>query len=81
MFKYTIGNKQYKSVYCSDVTLFAMNPTCLRILSDEHYFAYNGFNPDYKEVNLFNVASQFINVKIEKIDGRRKEHKSLKKLN
>lgn len=81
MFKYTIGNKQYKSVYSSDVTLFSMNPPCLRLLSDEHYFAYNGFNPDYKEVNLFEMARQFINVKIEKIDGRLKEHKPLKYVN
>ena len=81
MFKYTIGNKCFKSVYSSDVTLFSMNPPCLRLLSDGHYFAYNAFNPDYKEVNLFEVASQFINVKIQKIDGRLKEHKSLKYVN
>ena len=78
MFKYTIGNKQYKSTYISDVTLFAMNPTCLRILSDDHCVKYNRQNPNYKEVSLFELASQFINIKIVKIDGRLKEHKSLK---
>lgn len=78
MFKYTIGNKTFKSKSNSDVSLFSINPPCLKVLSDEHYFAYNGFNPDYKEINLFEVAKKFINVKIEKIDGRHKESKVLK---
>ena len=81
MFKYTIGNKQYKSACSSDITLFSMNPLCLRLLSDEHYFAYSRSNSDYKEINLFEMASQFINVQIEKIDGRLKEHKPLKYVN
>ena len=78
MFKYTIGNKQYKSVSNSDITIFSVNPLCLRILSDEHCVNYKRYNPNYKEVNLFEMASQFINVKIVKIDGRLKEYKSLK---
>lgn len=78
MYKYTIGGEYYKSVSNSDITLFSVNPLCLRILSDEHCTKYNRHNPNYKEVNLFEMARQFINVKIEKIDGRLKENKSLK---
>ena len=78
MYKYTIGDECYKSVSNSDITLFSVNPLCLRILSDEHCIRYNRRNPNYKEVNLFEMASQFINVKVEKIDGRLKENKSLK---
>ena len=78
MFKYTIGNEHYKSVSNSDITLFSVNPLCLRILSDDHCVKYNRRNPNYKEVNLFELASQFINIDVEKIDGRLKEHKSLK---
>ena len=78
MYKYTIGSECYKSVSNSDITLFSVNPLCLRILSDEHCIRYNRRNPNYKEVNLFEMASQFINVKVEKIDGRLKENKSLK---
>ncbi len=78
MYKYTIGGEYYKSVSNSDITLFSVNPLCLRALSDEHCMKYNRRNPNYKEVNLFEMASQFINVKIEKIDGRLKENKSLK---
>ena len=78
MYKYTIGGECYKSVSNSDITLFSVNPLCLRILSDEHCIRYNRRNPNYKEVNLFEMASQLINVKVEKIDGRLKEHKSLK---
>ena len=78
MYKYTIGNEYYKSFSDSDITLFSVNPLCLRILSDDHCVKYNRHNPNYKEVNLFEMANQFINVKIEKIDGRLKEYKSLK---
>ena len=78
MYKYTVGGECYKSVSSSDITLFSLNPLCLRILSDDHCARYKRHNPNYKEVNLFEMASQFINVKIVKIDGRRKEHKSLK---
>lgn len=78
MYKYTIGGEYYKSVSNSDITLFSVNPLCLRALSDDHCVKYNRLNPNYKEVNLFEMASQFINVKIEKIDGRLKENKSLK---
>ena len=78
MYKYTIGGEYYKSVSNSDITLFSINPLCLRILSDDHCVCYNRHKPNYKEVNLFEMSSQFINVKIEKIDGRLKEYKSLK---
>ena len=78
MYKYTIGGEYYKSVSDSDITLFSVNPLCLRILSDDHCAKYNRHNTNYKEVNLFEMASQFVNIKIVKIDGRLKEHKSLK---
>ena len=78
MYKYTVGGECYKSVSNSDITLFSVNPLCLRILSDDHCVNYNRHNPNYKEVNLFEMASQFINVKIVKVDGRLKEYKPLK---
>mgnify|MGYP003588276892 CR=1 FL=1 len=78
MFKYTIGSKEFKSKFGSDVSLFSINPPCLKILSEDHYFAYNGFNPDYKESNLFDVASKHISIKVEKIDGRLQACKGLK---
>ena len=78
MYKYTVGCECYKSVSNSDITLFSVNPLCLRILSDDHCIKYNRYNPNYKEVSLFKMASQFINIEVEKIDGRLKEHKSLK---
>ena len=78
MYKYTVGSEYYKSFSNSDITLFSLNPLCLRVLSDDHCVKYNRHSPNYKEVNLFEMASQFINVKVEKIDGRLKEHKSLK---
>lgn len=78
MYKYTVGGECYKSVSNSDITLFSVNPLCLRILSNDHCVKYNRCNPSYKEVSLFKMASQFINVKIEKIDGRLKENKPLK---
>ena len=78
MYKYTVGGECYKSVSNSDITLFSLNPLCLRILSDEHCVKYKRHNPKYKEVNLFEMASKFINVKIVKVDGRLKEYKALK---
>ena len=78
MYKYTVGCECYKSVSNCDITLFSMNPLCLRILSDEHCIKYNRHNSNYKEVSLFKMASQFINLEVEKIDGRLKENKPLK---
>ena len=78
MYKYTIGCECYKSASNSDITLFSVNPLCLRVLSDDHCVKYNRHNPNYKEVSLFKTASQFINIEVEKIDGRLKEHKPLK---
>lgn len=78
MYKYTVGGECYKSVSNSDITLFSLNPLCLRILSDDHCVKYNRRNPNYKKVNLFKMASQFINIEVEKIDGRLKENKALK---
>jgi hypothetical protein len=78
MYKYTVGCECYKSFSNSDITLFSVNPLCLKILSDDHCVKYNRHHPNYKEVSLFKMASQFINVKIEKIDGRLKENKTLK---
>ena len=78
MYKYTVGCECYKSVSNSDITLFSVNPLCLRILSDEHCVKYKRHSPNYKEVNLFEMARQFINIKIVKIDGRLKEYKPLK---
>ena len=78
MYKYTIGGECYKSVSNSDITLFSLNPLCLRILSDDHCVKYKRHHPNYKEVSLFKMASQFINIEVEKIDGRLKEYKLLK---
>ena len=78
MFKYTIGSKVFKSKFGSDVSLFSINPPCLKVLSDDHYFAYNGYNPEYQEAKLFDVASKYINIKVEKIDGRLQAYKGLR---
>ena len=78
MYKYTIGSEYYKSGSDSDITLFSVSPLCLRILSDDHCVKYNRHHPNYKEVSLFKMASRFINIEVEKIDGRLKENNSLK---
>ena len=78
MYKYTIGNKEYKSKFNNDVSLFSINPPCLKMLSDDHYFSYNGFNPDYKDTFIFELASNYIKINVSKIDGRLNQFKSLK---
>lgn len=78
MFKYSIGNKKFKSKSNKDVSLFAINPDCLKVLSKEHRQAFKGFKYEYKKVYLFNVASKFADIQVEKVDGRSKSVKSLK---
>lgn len=76
MYLYDLNGLLLKGKTNKDCNLFSINPSALKIVSIEHFKAYN-YLECYKQFNIFEMALKYINISIHRVDGRSKYIKAL----